>query len=35
VFELLALIGYYTLVSLLLNGFNVPLAAGVTPPFAD
>jgi 4-carboxymuconolactone decarboxylase len=35
VFELLALIGYYTLVSLILNGFDVPLAAGATPPFAD
>jgi 4-carboxymuconolactone decarboxylase len=35
VFELLALIGYYTLVSLILNGFNVPLTAGATPPFAD
>jgi 4-carboxymuconolactone decarboxylase len=35
VFELLALIGYYTLVALILNGFDVPLAAGATPPFAD
>jgi 4-carboxymuconolactone decarboxylase len=35
VFELLALLGYYTLVSLLLNGFDVPLAPGETPPFAD
>jgi 4-carboxymuconolactone decarboxylase len=35
VFELLALVGYYTLVSLLLNGFNVPLAPGETPPFAE
>jgi 4-carboxymuconolactone decarboxylase len=35
VFELLSLIGYYTLVSLILNGFDVPLAAGATPPFAD
>lgn len=35
VFELLALVGYYTLVSLILNGFDVPLAPGETPPFAD
>jgi 4-carboxymuconolactone decarboxylase len=35
VFELLALVGYYTLISLLLNGFNVPLAPGETPPFAE
>ncbi len=35
VFELLALIGYYTLVSLVLNGFQVPVPAGETPPFPD
>ena len=34
-FELVALIGYYSLVSILLNGFDVPLAAGETPPFND
>lgn len=35
VFELIALVGYYSLVSLLLNGFAVPLPAGETPPFND
>ena len=35
VFELIALVGYYSLVSLLLNGFDVPLPAGETPPFDD
>jgi 4-carboxymuconolactone decarboxylase len=35
VFELIALVGYYSLVSLLLNGFDVPLPAGQTPPFND
>ena len=35
VFELIALVGYYSLVSLLLNGFEVPLPAGETPPFND
>ena len=35
VFELIALVGYYSLVSLLLNGFDVPLPAGETPPFND
>ena len=35
VFELVALVGYYSLVSLLLNGFDVPLPAGQTPPFSD
>ena len=35
VFELIALVGYYSLVSLLLNGFDVPLPAGETPPFHD
>ena len=34
-FELIALVGYYSLVSLLLNGFDVPLPAGETPPFND
>ena len=32
-FELVALVGYYSLVSLLLNGFDVPLPGGETPPF--
>lgn len=35
VFELVSLVGYYTLVSLVLNGFDVPLPAGETPPFND
>ena len=35
VFELIALVGYYSLVSLLLNGFDVSLPAGQTPPFND
>jgi hypothetical protein len=35
VFELIALVGYYSLISLLLNGFDVPLPAGQTPPFND
>ncbi len=35
VFELIALVGYYSLVSLLLNGFEVPLPAGEAPPFDD
>ena len=35
VFELIALVGYYSLVSLLLNGFEVPLPEGQTPPFND
>ena len=35
VFELIALVGYYSLVSLLLNGFDVSLPAGQTPPFDD
>ena len=35
VFELIALVGYYSLVSLLLNGFDVPLPGGQTPPFND
>jgi 4-carboxymuconolactone decarboxylase len=32
--ELVTLIGYYTLVSMLLNAFRVPMPAGETPPFA-
>jgi 4-carboxymuconolactone decarboxylase len=32
--ELVALCGYYTLISFLLNGFEVPLPAGVSPYFA-
>ena len=35
VLELIALVGYYSLISLLLNGFDVPLPAGETPPFND
>lgn len=35
VFELIALVGYYSLVSLVLNGFDVSLPAGETPPFSD
>jgi 4-carboxymuconolactone decarboxylase len=35
VFELIALVGYYSLVSIILNGFNVPLAAGETLPFPE
>ena len=35
VFELIALVGYYSLVSLLLNGFDIPLPGGQTPPFND
>lgn len=34
-FELTALVGYYSLVSIILNGFNVPLAAGETLPFPE
>ncbi|HSS63422.1 MAG TPA: carboxymuconolactone decarboxylase family protein [Gammaproteobacteria bacterium] len=32
--ELVALLGYYTLVSMTLNVFRVPTPAGETPPFA-
>ncbi len=32
--ELVSLLGYYTLVSMLLNAFKVPMPAGETPPFA-
>lgn len=32
--ELVTLIGYYTLVSMVLNAFEVPMPAGETPPFA-
>lgn len=35
VLELIALVGYYSLISLLLNGFDVPLPVGETPPFND
>lgn len=31
--EMMAVIGYYTLVSMTLNAFEVEVAAGVTPPF--
>ena len=34
VVELVALLGYYSLVSLTLNAFEVPLRAGMTDPFA-
>jgi 4-carboxymuconolactone decarboxylase len=33
--ELTALLGYYTLVSLLLNTFAVPVPEGVDPPFLE
>lgn len=33
--ELVILLGYYTLVSMTLNVFEVPLPAGETAPFAD
>ena len=32
--ELVTTVGYYSLVSMLLNGFDVPLARGMTDPFA-
>ncbi len=35
VLELLSLIGYYTIVSLILNGFNIPIPAGEPLPFAE
>ena len=35
VIELVTTIGYYCLVSLLLNAFEVPLPAGITDPFPD
>lgn len=31
--ELVTLLGYYTLVSMVLNAFEVPMPAGETPPF--
>lgn len=33
--ELVTTVGYYSLISLLLNGFEVPLAPGMTDPFAS
>jgi 4-carboxymuconolactone decarboxylase len=33
--ELVGVIGYYHMVSLTLNAFNVPLPEGVEPPFAE
>jgi len=33
--ELVGIIGYYTLVAMTLNVFNVPVPADVTPPFAE
>lgn len=33
--ELMTTIGYYSLISLLLNGFESPLAPGMTDPFPD
>lgn len=33
--DLIALMGYYTLVSMTLNCFNVPLPEGQVPPFAE
>lgn len=35
VVEVVNLVGYYCLVSSVLNGFAVPLPDGVTPPFAE
>ena len=35
VVELVAIVGYYSLVSLTLNTFRVPLRAGMTDPFVD
>ena len=35
VLELLSLVGYYTAISVILNGFNIPLDPGETPPFED
>ena len=35
VIELVTIIGYYCLVSLVLNAFEVPLQAGLTDPFPD
>ena len=32
--ELVGILGYYTLVSMTLNAFEVPLGAGMEPPFA-
>jgi hypothetical protein len=32
---LVALVGYYTLLSLIMNSFDVPLAPVEIPPFAD
>jgi 4-carboxymuconolactone decarboxylase len=33
--ELLTTVGYYCLISTLLNGFDIPLVAGMTDPFPD
>ena len=35
VIELVTIIGYYCLVSVVLNAFEVPLPAGMTDPFPD
>lgn len=32
--ELVTTVGYYSLISMMLNGFEVPLAPGMTDPFA-
>lgn len=33
--ELVGLLGYYTLISMTINAFDVPLPEGAEPPFAD
>jgi 4-carboxymuconolactone decarboxylase len=33
--ELVGILGYYTLISMTINAFEVPLPAGVSDPFAD
>jgi len=35
VVELVGILGYYSLVSLTLNAFEVPVPAGAPEPFAD
>ena len=33
--ELVGILGYYTLVAMMLDAFNVPLPEGATPAFAE
>jgi 4-carboxymuconolactone decarboxylase len=33
--ELVGILGYYTLISMTINAFEVPLPAGVSDPFGD